>query len=318
MGIRQELGQLSWAAKRYRSPRQLATQARVNRRLSVPRLPVGTRRPGEVWGVTVVRDELDVLPLVIDHLFAQGVDHVIVADNLSADGTREYLLERAGRDHRVHAVLDSEPGHFQSEKMTAMAHLAWRAGADWVVPFDGDEFWFAEGQTVADKLRSLPEAGIVHAHFHHMVPTVAAPPDLVNAEFVLDARASFPGKVAVRSHPLAVVLPGNHSAMRVGAQVGELFIAHAIYRGPVQVARKVRQGTQAAKLTGEDLSWFSPHWAEAAGLDDAAIEDVWNTISAGLPEPRLKFAAAGPMVRVRPLRWSTWDPDHEVPREGRA
>lgn len=128
----------------------------------------------------------------------------------------------------------------------------------------------------------------------------------------MDTSPSQPGKVAARSHPFLFIGPGNHYAARVGGEVGGLHIAHAQYRGPAQIARKVRQGTAAAQLTGEDLSWFSPHWAAGARLDDREIEDVWRRISRGLPDPRIGFAAAGPMATLSPLTWSTWDPDGQI------
>jgi hypothetical protein len=48
------------------------------------------------------------------------------------------------RDSRVHVVTDREPAYFQAAKMTRLARAAARAGADWVVPFDADELWFAD------------------------------------------------------------------------------------------------------------------------------------------------------------------------------
>ncbi len=308
---REELGQVSWFLRKYRSPRRWATQVGVIRRMTLPTLPRARRRPGEIWGVSVVRDELDVLPLVIDHLFAQGVAHVLIADNRSKDGTREFLTELAARDARVHVALDEEPAHHQSEKMTWLAHHAWRAGADWIVPFDADEFWFAPGRRLAEAL-GASSAGIVHAHFHHMVPVEPGPSDLVSAEFILDATGSRPGKVALRAHPLAEIGPGNHTASRVGGEAVGLAIAHAQYRSPTQVARKMRQGHAAAQLTGEDLSWFSPHWASGAALSDPEILEVWDNISHGRPDPRIDYRAVGPMLRLRPLSWSTWDPDGQV------
>ena len=312
VNVREELGQVAMVVHRYRSPRRWRRQVQVLRHLTLPPLPRGVRRPGEVWGVTVVRDEADVLPLVLDHCFRQGFAHVLVADNRSVDGTREYLLDRQARDPRLHVALDAEPAHFQSEKMTVLAHRAWRAGADWIVPFDADEFWFARGRSVADHLRAQT-TGQVWASFHHMVPTHVVEALASDTEFVLDATPSLPGKASGRAHPLLEIHPGNHFVTRVGGVSRGLFIAHAQYRGPAQVARKVRQGAAASRLTGEDLSWFSPHWARAESLSDADVADVWDNISHGRPDDRLKFAATGPMVTVRPLGWQTWDPDDEVP-----
>lgn len=39
------------------------------------------RALGGVWGVSMVQDEMDLLPLVIAHLEQQGVTGLVVADN---------------------------------------------------------------------------------------------------------------------------------------------------------------------------------------------------------------------------------------------
>lgn len=311
MGVRTEVRHLGRVVRDYRSGPRLKGQVRALRHLRLPHLRRRFRQPGQVWAVTVVRDELDVLPSTIRHLIDQGIDHILVADNLSSDGTRQWLTEAAAQDPRLHLALDANPAHDQSAKMTLLAHHAWRAGADWIIPFDADEFWFARGATLGTLLRAT-SANVVYADFIHMVPTTPAPKDLFGAEYVMDTQPAFPGKVAFRSHPLAVLAPGNHSVTRPGESRHGLAIAHAQYRSPSQIARKVRQGTQAARLTGEDLSWFSPHWAAASTLADAEIADIWSNISRGQPDERIQYKAYGPMLTLRPLTWRTWDPEGVV------
>lgn len=305
---RAQLGQLSWAAREYASRERLRRQALVVRGMQLPDLRRRRRRTGEVWGVAMVRDELDVIGATLDHLFSQGVDRVLVVDNGSVDGTRELLEQRSHEDERVMVGMDPVVPYFQAEKMTWLANRAWRAGADWVVPFDADEWWFADTGLLAAHLRSRPES-VLYADLHHMVPREPDPASLVRAEFVLDATPGQVGKVAFRSHPLARVERGNHAVSRVGRTGSSLRIAHAIYRGPGQVLRKVRQGTHAAELTGDDIAELTPHWARASGHGDDEVTAMWNAISRGEPEPRLGFPAVGPMVHVRPGTWSTWDPD---------
>jgi hypothetical protein len=304
-GLRAQLGQLSWSAREYGDPRRWGRLARAARRVDLPPLPRRGRREGEVWAVSTVRDERDVVGAVVQHLLDQGVDHVLVADNRSTDGTYELLSEMADSDPRVHVARDHEPVHIQSEKNTRLAHRAWAAGADWVVPFDGDEFWFARGRGLADHLRQETN-DVVFGDFLHMV-TVEPATDARDATYLLDSTRAFPSKVAFRTHPLAVVGHGNHEVARVGGRGRGLYVAHAIYRSQEQVTRKFRQGlTAAAKAPAPVLG---EHWRAGASLDDAVIDDVWRTITAGLPDPRIRWAAAGPMVRVRPGRWPTWDPE---------
>lgn len=311
MSLRQDLGQASWVCKDFIKHRSLPAQMRAMKHMQLPNLPRRRRKEGEVWGVTLVKNEADILPLVIEHLFAQGISHIIVGDNMSTDDTPEILEEFALKTGRVHVARDREPAHIQAEKMTYMCHAAWRAGADWIIPFDGDEFWFAPEGRLADYLRAQ-SADMIYADFLHMVPTTPDPEDLINTEFIVDTKPSFPGKVAVRSHRWLKMGPGNHYALRVGATSHGLKIAHAQYRSPEQVARKVRQGSAATALTGEDLSWFSPHWEAGSKLSNAEILEVWENISHGRPDERIQFAANGPMLKAHPLRWKTWNESGEL------
>lgn len=268
------------------------------------------RRDGSVWAITMVRDEADIVSLVIDHLLRQGVDTILIADNGSVDGTLELLAERAFDNRRIILLRDHESAYYQAEKMSNLARVAWWLGADWVVPVDGDEFWFAEGMLLAEWLRGCG-ADVVHASLHHMVPVDPGALGRRTA-FLLDASQSIPGKTALRSHPLALVGPGNHDAMRVGERVAGLRVAHVPYRGPRQIARKFRQGL-AAHALAEGTADVGGHWAKGAAMSDDVIDDVWRTISGGLPSPRVDFPARGPMVRCQPLAWETWDTDHVVP-----
>jgi hypothetical protein len=282
---------------------------RAKRGLVLPPLPRSRRRPGEVWAVSMVRNEVDIVGDVVRHLRRQGVDHVVISDHGSTDGTRELLEELAATDPHVHVVLDVEPVFYQSEKITYLARRAWRAGADWVIPFDGDEYWFARDVPLADFLRATGD-DVVFGAFHHMVKTSAGPAE-PDATYLLDPVPAFPSKVAFRSHPLAVVIPGNHDVARVGRRGHGLYVAHAQYRDVAQVARKLRQGMAAAGATLDPL--MGEHWRDGARLDDEVISEVWDAISHGRPDPRIHFAAAGPMVSVTPGAWSTWDPRHQVP-----
>src|SRR5579863_306513 len=106
---------------------------------------------GGVWAVGMVRDEADVIETVIGNLLAQGVERVVIADNLSTDDTPA-VLERLARSHPVTVLVDRLPAYYQAEKTTLLARAAVRAGARWVLPFDADEVWTAPDTTVAQWL----------------------------------------------------------------------------------------------------------------------------------------------------------------------
>jgi glycosyltransferase involved in cell wall biosynthesis len=100
----------------------------------------------------MVRNEADIVTPVLDHHLAHGVDHIIVTDNGSTDGTAEIL---AGYEQRGLIDLRYDASHRkqQSPVVTAMARDAHeRYGADWVINVDADEFFVP-----LDRRRTLAE-----------------------------------------------------------------------------------------------------------------------------------------------------------------
>src|SRR5688500_7026325 len=97
----------------------------------------------KVFGVMVVRNEADILAINVAHHLAIGIDRILIVDNGSSDGT-DRVLEELGRSGRVRWLRMDGPFH-QSEVASALAREAYLRGADWVVPIDADEFWFAPG-----------------------------------------------------------------------------------------------------------------------------------------------------------------------------
>ena len=109
-------------------------------------------------GVMMVRNEADVLGINLRHHFAQGVDEFLVVDNGSSDGT-DRVLESFAEDGRLRWVRDSGP-YNQSDITTDLAREAGSLGADWVVPIDADEFWFAPGSTLKSVLQDATAAAL--------------------------------------------------------------------------------------------------------------------------------------------------------------
>lgn len=310
--VREELGQLSWFMKEYAKPSRWAVQAQVNRSIRLPKLARSRRVPGSVWAVGMVRNEEDVIGQSIKHLLAQGVDHVLIADNLSSDRTPKILADLAQTDPRVHVAEDTLEAFYQAEKTSRLARVAGSCGADWIIPFDADEFWFARGQTLKEFFSDC-EGGMTYANFYHMVAAADDFSRPESAEFLIDATPSFPSKVAVRSHRLVVLLDGNHDAMRVGG-VGPtgLHVAHAKYRSLEQMTRKFCQGTEAVMLI-DPAANIAPHWRKGAAFGEKELSDIWETISSGEAEARIDHDAHGPMVSIHPLAWGTWDPEDQLP-----
>ncbi|WP_339109285.1 glycosyltransferase family 2 protein [Thioclava sp. GXIMD4216] len=87
--------------------------------------------------VSVLRNEMTMLPHFLEHYRRLGVDAFLIADNLSDDGTREYLLEQ--NDVALYSV-DSEykSSHFGVDwQQTLLSH---HCLGKWALVVDADEF----------------------------------------------------------------------------------------------------------------------------------------------------------------------------------
>lgn len=241
--------------------------------------------------IAMVRDEADVIERSVRHLAGQGIEHIVVVDSLSEDGTGTILRRLSAEIPGLIVGDDTEPAYVQSAKMTRLADLASAAGATWVVPFDADELWFGAEGTLAEALAAA-DAPVLRAVMHNAFPAADGSGPL------LDTTAHFNVKVAFRPRPGAVVEMGNHEVLRPGVRAESLRILHLPWRSFEQFARKSRTGAQAIALadTPEDKAY---HWRRLGALDDDALRAAWEALLAGQP---LTDAAWYPRGTLRPLR----------------
>lgn len=217
-------------------------------------------------GISMVRDEVDIVAATVGHMLTQ-VDHVIVADNGSVDGTRDVL---AGLG--VEVIDDHEVGYYQSVKMTAIASRAMAAGFNWAVPFDADEVWYSQFGRIGDMLDALaPQWLTASATLYDHVATGADDPDETNPVRRIGWRRHDPAplpKVAVCLRDDLVIEQGNHSATYLGgatAYTGHLVVRHFPYRSPEQFVSKARNGAQAYAATDLPES-AGKHWRDYGQL----------------------------------------------------
>lgn len=255
-----------------------------------------------VIAVGMVKDENDIIEPVLRHLVAEGVDRVILYDNLSTDGTFD-TLERLHREGLPLVVLeDTEVGYYQSRKTSRLAQLAFEQGADWVLPFDADEVWYSPGSTIAEALGSVPDdvqvlkaAGwdhLVREGGHEFESTEGDGIDCSVCHEYSDATLHEVGpfspwrreqtqpmvKVAFRAHPNPLVDMGNHGVTLPGTQgrdtTGVLAYRHFQYRSLAQMTRKLRQGRAAYEAT--DLRPDQGlHWRAGGLKTDEELARDW-------------------------------------------
>ena len=232
-----------------------------------------------VVAVAMCKDEADVIAYTITHLLAEGVDHIIVADNLSTDDTRQ-ILDLYAESYPVTVVDDPDPGYRQDVKMTNLARLAAAEfAADWVLPFDADEVFYDPDRTLAEFFERC-EADVVTVTGWDYVATDADDPTVDNPFARITHRRQSPqkfGKVAFRPHHDARLDYGNHFLFdHPGPAVRALRLAHFQYRSFEQMVTKVRQGSAACAAAGLSPT-HSAHWRELDALDDEGIWGQWRT-----------------------------------------
>lgn len=235
-----------------------------------------------VVGVSMVKDEADIIGPVIDHILGQ-VDFVLVADNGSSDGTREILNERIDAGKSITILEDPDPAYYQSRKMTHLAHLAvTKYQADWVIPFDADEIWYAPDSTLCDYLASLPDnVAIAEAEPYDHVATGVDPDDpnpITRTGWRRQKALELP-KVACRGAQSVIIGQGNHNAFYPVERVRGLVVRHFPYRSPEHFVRKVRNGAAAYAATDLPES-AGAHWRQYGKLletfGEETVKDVFR------------------------------------------
>jgi len=232
------------------------------------------------------------------------VDHVIVTDNASDDGTREILSDFA-KSAPV-TVLD-EPGNDYSQYrwVTRMARLAIQEfGAEWIINNDADEFWIPPSGTLREALEKSTADVIICDRRNMVLPydeltdeapwyervvyraSAPTPPQpmadpltspLANPHFM----NALPGKVILRGEGLVAVEQGNHGARYdrdVRTEPSEIVVYHFPVRSREQFEVKIREGGAAYARNAElppGIGWHWRRWLakiENEGLDAALSE----------------------------------------------
>lgn len=185
----------------------------------------------QIHAVATIYNEGDIVANTLSHLFENGIDWVWVAHGPSTDNTRE----RISRFRNVTVWSDEDDYHYQPLWINRLTQMARQAGADWVIPFDADEFWYSvDGATIRDRLLSLPpDLGLLHAKTY------------LHTDW--DHRQSTPQylpKVAFRPREDTIVSNGNHWVDGfTHAAFDTLGIRELQFRGLAHLNRKCEERT---------------------------------------------------------------------------
>jgi glycosyltransferase involved in cell wall biosynthesis len=202
-----------------------------------------------IAGITMVRNEIDVIEFCIEHHLSQGLDYIFICDNGSIDGTYEYLLEKSKNDSRI--VLSRELGEFHQKLIiNNLSNKAYENGCDWVIPFDADELWFSTN-TLKKDLENVKEASVriemknfvqnfevinpvnnTYLKTKWRLPDNSKPVDLdkviAGTQSMIENPAFF--KFIIRTSPTLVIAPGAHqyTGQNDTAYMGKEFNAYHI------------------------------------------------------------------------------------------
>jgi glycosyltransferase involved in cell wall biosynthesis len=214
-----------------------------------------------------------VIEYTVRHLLAQ-VDHIIIRDNISKDGTRQ-IIEGLKSD-RITLQHDGVIAYIQSKKTTAMAKEAHEMGFTWVLPCDADEIWYApEGRRIGDFLDGIaPDVRMASAQLFNHLPSAEDSDDPNPFKRIgWRQRQHAPlGKICARTGIDLVIHQGNHGAYVDGSglTVGGLVVRHFSWRSEEQYLRKIRNGAAAYAATNMDET-IGAHWRMFDGAEDEAI-----------------------------------------------
>ena len=101
--------------------------------------------------VSIVKNEADIIEAFVRHTLA-WVDHHLIFDHDSTDGTREILgaLKREGLP--ITLYTDEAIGNLQDLRSNHLTQLAAQSlGADWILPLDADEILTGPGRASLEK-----------------------------------------------------------------------------------------------------------------------------------------------------------------------
>lgn len=250
-----------------------------------------------VWAVMMVKDEIDILPFILDHLLEEELDGFFIADNNSSDGTRDLLADYARKNESFHVIDDLDVAYYQQIKMNNWINQAVSLGAEIIVPVDADEVWYSKDHSISlsSALRKMT-ADVAIGYVYDMIPqaddfnTDNPTVDIVHKDSTKEVWPC----VAFKYVPGCSIGQGNHTVNHPGVYDDSIIeIRHFQYRNFDQFKRKLRNGKLAYEAT--DLpDDFGTHWRRGGSMSDEQLEAEWNNF---INKPNLIYSPAPVKLR---------------------
>ena len=215
-----------------------------------------------VWGITVAKNEADIIGLMLRHHMALGLTGMIVFDNLSCDGTGEIAKAVPG----VVVVEDNDELHNQERKNREMTQMAMDRGADWILPIDADEFWYLTTFSTIPEMLTASSFDTFRVPGYNHICTIFDDPSDSNPvrrmrwryrDGIMNDRVGPPPRIAYRCKP-------GRFAMRANEQTNDkkrspiqktLLVRHYPVRSLKQFKRKI--STAPFRQSAHLKKWYS-------------------------------------------------------------
>lgn len=213
----------------------------------------------KIIGIASVKQEREILPYTVAHMFRQGVDELLITHPPGDDSLADVSVDN------VLAGYCAEPFD-QAFEMTRLAHMAKARLADWIVPFDADEFWCAvDDVSLRDVLADATDYDAYYAPMYlHVTP---------------EERAQCPKplpKVCFRPAETMEVAWGQHTVSgTLNPCGGRLIVRELQYRSwdhfLAKIARARELHTQP-HMEGSPHGW---HMQQLLSLSEPELREEW-------------------------------------------
>ena len=292
------------------------------------------RRRPRVWGVSMVRNEADIVEAFVRHNLTV-LDGMAIVDHGSIDATKDILNALVRERLPVVLIESATPGYLQEQITTAAARQTFaKTGADFVVPLDADEFLKVRSRDEFHRaLLAIPPNMNGLLHWLTYVPDFATAGAgmlalLRSARRVAQERQVFHKALMSRyllARPDAMLANGNHFVAKAlygsiedaepHARIRDEFaaLAHVPIRSAAQLVAKVaikKLGRIAANYDWKpDAASQAAYESVVSGrpLDDAALLDHavnWSVPAARRTPPADVALVDDPFLAPIELRYT--------------
>lgn len=259
-----------------------------------------------IVGLSVVRDERELIAQTVRHLLAHGVARLLLVDHRSTDGTSDILSDLARETGALDVERKDDPYFRQHEWQNELLWRASKLAPTWILPFDADETWLPMTRaTIAEELYTLPAPAFAPALvWQHASLTSRARVPLMMRKLAFTWEANLP--------QFALDVGGHHVRGHGGVPCpGRLEVRERAYLSEAHFIDKTRKHNGAHYPGKPDNQ--SLHHKRRAGMTDAELAReyaVWKAQCSEVEDP-MRLAGRLPYTAPTLQKLSPEDPKAE-------